>query len=309
MSEAQDERQAAARQAVERDLVFIELKDEVSDRLELPAMVPIFQQDYEREIARGQLPPSAIAAGVEALKLVKPDVDEYDRFLARYYLLEGQRALEQTDNYQAQRYYQKTLELDQGELSAEAAFYLARLMTEADPEEAIHLYQESIKLNPAAASAHFELGLILRERRDLQGALSEFEAAYRLDPDSANLLNEVGDTHLLADNLGQAKAAYKRAIELAPDYWVLPVKLGITEYNMHEYAEAIRDLREGLELAPEELDTNSSMYLYIEGLHHLGMAYRDNGKPEQARKVFRAVLNIAPDHPEAQAELNQLSQA
>ncbi len=299
MSEAQD-----PRKAIERGLIFIELKEEVSDRLELPTLVPIFKEDYEREINKGQLPPAAIAAGVEALKMVNSNTDEYDRFLARYYLLEGQRSLEEKDNYQAQRNYQKVLDLDQSELSAEAAFYLARLVTEDDLDEAIRLYQESIRLNPQAPAAHFELGLILRERRDLQGALNEFETAFRLDPNSANLLNEVGDTHLMADNLAQAKSAFRRAAELEPDYWVLPVKLGITEFNMSEYPEAIHDLREGLEMSPEELDSDLSATLYLEGLYYLGMAYKEMNRSEQARKVFRAVLSIAPDHPGALAEIN-----
>jgi tetratricopeptide (TPR) repeat protein len=309
MSEAHNERpdDQVTRQAIERGLVFIELKEEVSDRLDLPRLVPIFQQDLDREMSSGQIPPSAFAAGIEALKLLKSNVDEYDRFLARYYLLEGQRALEQKDEYQAQRYYQKALDLDQSDLSAEAAFYLGGLLRVADPEEAIRLYRKSIELNPKAASAHFELGLLLRDdRRDLQGALEEFQAAYRLEPDSANLLNEVGDTQVMADNLGQAKASYKRASELEPEYWVLPVKLGITEYNLDEFPNAIRDLRAGLDLAPDELDTEFTSALYVEGLYYLGLAYRENGRPDQARKVFRAVLNIAPDHPAASQALSQL---
>ena len=306
MTQSHDNRPDINREVIERGLVFIELKEEVSERLELPTIVPIFRQDLEREIGEGQLPPSAIAAGIEALKLLKPDTEEYDRFLARYYLLEGQKAIEQTDNYQAQRYYTKALELDQDTLSAEAAFYLARLLAAADPAEAERLYQDSISLNPQAASAHFELALLLRERRDLAGALAEFETAYRLEPDSANLLNEVGDTHVMADNLSQAIVTYRRASELEPEYWVLPVKLGMTEYNLNSFAEAIRDLRIGLELSPDELDSEYAANLYLEGLYYLGLAYRESGKPEQARKLFRTVLNLAPDHP---GTLEAMSQA
>lgn len=306
MSEAQSHNPELARQAIERGLVFIELKEEVSDRLELPKLIPIFKEDLDREMGRGQLPPAAIAAGIEAVKMLNPDADEYDRFLARYYLLEAQRALEEKDDYQAQRYYEKAYELDQGELSAEAAFYLGRLLEDADPDEATRFFRESIKLNPKAAAPHFELALLLRERRDLQGALDEFEAAYRLEPDSANLLNEVGDTHLMADDLPKARAAYKRASEIEPEYWVLPVKLGMVEYSMQDYLAAIRDLRAGLDNAPEELGDDYTVTLYLEGLYNLGLAYRDYNRIDQARKVFRAVLNIAPDHPGALEALAEL---
>jgi tetratricopeptide (TPR) repeat protein len=304
MVEGHNYRPELNRQAIERGLVFIELKDEVSDRLELPSLIPIFKQDLEQELGGGQIPPAAIAAGIEALKLLNSNLDEYDRFLARYYILEAQRALEQHDHYQAQRYFQKAYELDQDELSAEAAFYLAGLIAPADQEEAIRFYGESLRLNPNAAAAHFELALLLRDRRDLQGALLEFETAYRLEPNSANLLNEVGDTHVMAEDLPSACAAYKQACELEPEYWALPVKLGITEYNMGEFPAAIKDLRNGLDMAPEELDSDYTTWLYLEGLYYLGLTYRESGKPEQARKVFRAVLNITPDHPGALEALN-----
>ncbi|MEI6042926.1 MAG: tetratricopeptide repeat protein [Chloroflexota bacterium] len=305
MIEGHNYRPELNRQAIERGLVFIELKDEVSDRLELPSLIPIFKQDLEQELSGGQISPAAIAAGIEALKLLNSSLDEYDRFLARYYLLEAQRALEQKDTYQAQRYFQKGYALDQDELSAEAAFYLAGLMAPADPEGAIRFYRESLRLNPNSAAAHFELGLLMRDRRDLQASLTEFEVAYRLEPNSANLLNEVGDTHVMAEDLPSARAAYKRASELEPDYWILSVKLGITEYNMADFPAAIKDLRNGLELAPEELDTDFTASLYLEGLYYLGLAYRESGKPEQARKIFRAVLNITPDHPGALEGLNR----
>lgn len=296
MTQAHDNRPEITRQAIERGLVFIELKEEVSERLELPQNVPIFQQDLDREIKGGIIPPAAFAAGIEALKLLNPDLGEYDRFLARYYLLEAQRALEEKDIYQSQRYFQKALDLDQDELSAEAAFYLAGLVSPGDPDGGIRLYRQSIELNPQAAAAHFELALLLRERRDLQGALDEFQAAYLLEPTSANLLNEVGDTHVMADDLAPAKAAYKRASELEPELWILPVKLGITEYNLDEFPAAIKDLRSGLDLSPDELGSEYEASLYLEGLYYLGMAYRENARPDQSRKIFRALLNIAPDH-------------
>ncbi|HEX2916746.1 MAG TPA: tetratricopeptide repeat protein [Chloroflexia bacterium] len=289
---------STTRAAIERGLVFIELKEEVRERLELPALIPIFKEDLENELNKGQLPPSSIAAGIEALKLLRPNVTEYDRFLARYYLLEGQRFLQEEprDEYQAQRYFQKALDLDVDELSAEGAFYLAALVTADDPDKAVSLYRLSIELNPQAATPHFELGRLLRKRRDLPGALEEFEAAYRLDPGSANLLNEVGDTHLMANDMPKAQAAYRRAAELEPEFWELPVKLGIIDYNLDDFPAAIRDLRNGLDMAPDELEEGFTQTLYVEGLYYLALAYLRSGRPDQARKLFRAVLQIDPGH-------------
>jgi tetratricopeptide (TPR) repeat protein len=287
---------AVSQAAIAKGLVFIELKDEVRQRLELPGMVPIFKTDLDEELKTGQIAPAAFAAGIEALKLLSPEIAEYDRFLARYYLLEGQRNLEAQDSYQAQRFFEKALDLNQTDLSAEAAFYLGALVGEADSEQAINFYRLSIDLNPVAATPHFELARLLRERRDLPGALAEFEEAYRLEPTSANLLNEVAETHLMVDDLPKARAAFLQATILEPDIWFLPVRLGITEYNMEEYAAAIRSLRKGLDLAPEALEDDFTQGTYIEGLYYLGLAYRDAGRPDQARKLFRSVLQLNPQH-------------
>src|SRR6476620_8051189 len=81
---------AVSQAAISKGLVFIELKDEVRQRLELPGMVPIFKTDLDEELKTGQIAPAAFAAGIEALKLLSPEITEYNRFLARYYLLEGQ---------------------------------------------------------------------------------------------------------------------------------------------------------------------------------------------------------------------------
>lgn len=282
---------------IERGLVFIELKAEVRERLELPDLVPIFKMDLDQELAAGQISPAALAAGIEAFRLLQPKARGYERFLARYYLLEGQRFLqgEERDDYQAQRWFQKALDLEQSELSAEAAFYLAALAGD-DQERAIEFYHLSIELNPKAAAPHFELARLLRERRDLPGALAEFETAYRLEPTSAKLLDEVGETHLMVDDLPKAQAAFRQAVELEPEYWPLQVKLGIVEYNLQDYPAAIRDLRRGLDEAPDELADGFTQSLYVEGLYYLALAYRDSGRPDQARKLFRAVLQLDPQH-------------
>lgn len=298
----------STKSAIERELVFVELKEEIRQKLELPTVVPILKTDLDKELGGGEISVAAFAAGVEALKLVQPATMGYDRFLARYYLLEGERFLQsgETERYQAQRYLQKSLDLDQDEISAEAAYYLGALISPDDPEAAIGFYRQSLQLNPLAATPHFELALLLRERRDLQGALDEFEAAYRLDTNSANLLNEIGETHILTKDWLKAQASFKRAAEIEPDVWVLPVKLGLVEFELGDYAQAIRDLRRGLDAAPDALDEGQDQNLYTEGLYCLALSYKALGRPDQSRKLYRAILQFNPQHEGALEGLNEL---
>ncbi len=298
MTDFNSKDEAAQKKAIAQQLVFIELKPDAAKRMEIPPNVPVLKTDFESDAGKGELPPAILAAGIEALKLLQPNMRQYDRFLARYYLLEGQKALQErpVDEYEAQRNFQKVLDLNLGELSAEAAFYIAGLVSAVDIPQAEWLYRRSIELNPAAASAHFELARLLRERRDLPGALEEFERAYRLEPTSLNLLNEIGDTHVMAEDFGRARASFARAYELDPEYWLFPVKLGLVEYELQQYSSAIKHLREGLDLSPDELDDGYSQTMYLTGLYNLGLAYRDSGDTARARKLFQAVLKLAPDH-------------
>jgi tetratricopeptide (TPR) repeat protein len=110
------------------------------------------------------------------------------------------------------------------------------------------------------------------------------------------LLYEVGETHLMVEDLPKARAAFQRATELEPEQWILLLKLGFVEYNMGENAAALRSLRNGLDLAPEALEDDTTQSLYVEGLYYLGLAYRDAGRPDQARKLFRSVLQFNPQH-------------
>ncbi len=287
---APDERLALA-----SELLFIELKDEVRQRLGLPTRVPILKSDLESEFKNGTIPPSAWAAGIEALKLLHPNLLEYDTFLARYYLLEGRRALDERDEYAARRFYQKALDLNNGALSAEAAFYLAAL-SRSDHDQAIHYYQRSIELNPNVATPHFELAKLLRERRDLQGALTAFSRAAELEPTTINIFNQIAETYLMANDLGAARNAFHEALAVEPNNWILLTKLGLTEYKLGDYAAAIKDLRRGLDNAPDELDEDGSQSFYAEGLYNLGLAYQQSGDAIRARKLFKTVLSFAPEH-------------
>lgn len=286
-------------QALKNELLFIELKDDVRERLQLPQRVPILKSDLQAEFKQGAIPPAAFAAGIEALKLLHPDIREYDAFLARYYLLEGRRGLDENNDYDAQRFYQKALDLNRDEASAEAAFYLAGLSAATAPAAAIDYYRRSIELQPTNAATHFELARLLRDRRDLQGALDELNKAAALEPESASVPNEIAETYLMANDYPAARAAFKQALAIEPGYWVLSVRLGMTEYELEDYPAAIKDLRKGLDESPDELNDGRDQDLYVEGLYYLAMSYKESGDALRANKLFRAVLNLAPDHPGA----------
>ena len=57
---------------------------------------------------------------------------------------------------------------------------------EGKTSEAISHYYEAVRLNPAFAHAHYNLGMALLRLNDAKSAQAEFAEAHRLDP-SLNL--------------------------------------------------------------------------------------------------------------------------
>jgi tetratricopeptide (TPR) repeat protein len=87
-----------------------------------------------------------------------------------------------------------------------AAAYLGRLET-AGPrqqEQAIAAYERAIQADPHTPNAHYHLGLIHKERGDLNRACAHFQRALETDPadrDARNWLDRLG--HILAEEQQQ----------------------------------------------------------------------------------------------------------
>src|SRR5947207_450703 len=72
--------------------------------------------------------------------------------------------------------------------------------------------------NAGDAKTHFDRGIALHERGDVNGATAEFSEAIRLKPDNAKAHNNLGSAlHGKGDHDG-AIAEFREAIRLKPNY-------------------------------------------------------------------------------------------
>jgi tetratricopeptide (TPR) repeat protein len=78
-------------------------------------------------------------------------------------------------------------------------------------------FSEAIKLNPKNNFAHHELGLALRKKGDLTGAIASLTEAINLDPSSAASRLSRGQVYVAQDRLDEAIQDFTAAIKLGAD--------------------------------------------------------------------------------------------
>ena len=162
------------------------------------------------------------------------------------------------------------------------------------------LWRRTLALNPNAIIAHGNLGLLLQERGDYEGAMAQYQAALRLSPNESYIQNNIGMVftsqgrpweaetcfrqalHIdptnaqASNNLGtvleaagkdeEALEAYEAAVRLQSDFFMAHYNLGCVLMRMGRYAEAAGHLRETLRQAPGYSDARLRLDLVLEKL-------------------------------------------
>jgi hypothetical protein len=89
------------------------------------------------------------------------------------------------------------------------------LQEQGQPDEAVALLREVIRIKPGFAEGHYNLGTFLGQQGRLDEAVAESREAIRLKPGFAPAQNNLGMALKLQGKRDEALAAYRRAAELA----------------------------------------------------------------------------------------------
>jgi|GEM_PF-2352830 len=84
------------------------------------------------------------------------------------------------------------------------------------PQEALVVIQEALRLNPNAPSVHHNLGTVYYELEQYEKAAAAAQQAIRLKPDRAQDWNLLGVSYRAMDKYAEAIAAHKEAARLQP---------------------------------------------------------------------------------------------
>jgi tetratricopeptide (TPR) repeat protein len=98
------------------------------------------------------------------------------------------------------------------------------------------------KSNPELAGPHANLGIVYRQKKNLDESVKSLERAVQVNPRRAVYFNQLGIAYRMMGQFGKAREAYEQAIALDPDYTLALFNLAIL-YDVYLW-----DTRRALEL-------------------------------------------------------------
>ena len=176
------------------------------------------------------------------------------------------------------------------DLYASLAYVLVR---EEKWDDAVSAGRESLRLNSGSYVAHFNVGVALGGKGDLDGEITEYREALRLNPNDADAHVNLGVALSNKGDQDGAIAEYREALRLNPDDDLVHVGLGAALGSKGDADGAIAEYREALRLNPENDRAHAS----------LGIVLRHKGDVDGAITEYRDALRLNPNLPEAHANL------
>lgn len=158
-------------------------------------------------------------------------------------------------------------------------------------EDAIHHYQEAIKLNPDdkwTALVCNTLGLVyIDTKMDFQAAISAFQAGLVLDNTNYELHVELADIYESQERHDEAIKEYCEAIKVDPNNYLAYAKLGLALWEYNKTDEALVAYNTALNLNPNcDAAYNNLGILQIDAL----------GDNKEALKCFLKAIDINPNY-------------
>jgi tetratricopeptide (TPR) repeat protein len=160
-------------------------------------------------------------------------------------------------------------------------------------DQAITHYREAIALRPGYAEAHYNLGRLLADKGEFNDAINHYEKALEINPTDAEAHNNLGATFFQAGRVDDAIAHYEKALAVRPDY-----------------TNASCNLATAL-LSKGDLDGAISYYLacvaalpnHAEAQYNVASALLRKGRLDEAIVHYEKALELFPKNPDAHVNL------
>lgn len=124
-------------------------------------------------------------------------------------------------------------------------------LRKGEADRAMGLLRRAVELDPDFVQAHVILARALYERGDQAGAVEHYQAAARLDPTFPEPHHKLGLLFAGQDRVAEAIEQFEEVLRLAPDHRKAHGDLGLLLADRKQWDRALAHLRRALELLPE----------------------------------------------------------
>jgi protein O-mannosyl-transferase len=155
------------------------------------------------------------------------------------------------------------------------------------------LWDDTLAKNPDAWLAHNNLGIVLRDRGDVSGAIAHYQEAIRLNPNYELAHNNLGVALKNQGKLDEAMAQYEIAVKLNPRFPDAYYNLGVVQDILGKNNEALASYQQALSLEPDSFEPHYAA---------AGLLAR-MGKIPEAVDQYTQALAIQPDSVKAHNKL------
>lgn len=226
--------------------------------------------------------------------------------------------------------FQQLLKADK--LSKEALYYRGNFALYAlgETDRAIDLYQRALKIDPDFVLARYDLAVTYRGMGEVDKAIAEYEKVLKINPRFPEALSNLGGQYFRKGDVKQAVAHFQKAIKVYPNFIQALSNLGAALNKQGNPKQALPHLKKALALDPEfavayfnlgnayfavgELDKAETAFnnAVEKGVDFLSLHWKlheihlKKGRRSQAIDELNLILQIDPEHPEANQKLKEL---
>lgn len=225
-----------------------------------------------------------IVRGLEAQCSVSKD-PYYESYLLYFYYEKVKAALNVDDLDTANDYVERA-----GKISKDYRYDFFKgliYVKKREFEMAEICLRSCISRNPKFALSHYELGNILRARKEFEDAIEEYQMAYELDQQFLLPIVRIGDCYL---EMGETRIAcdfYQVAAQKDPNFHLAHARLGVACNMLQKYSTAEKALKRALELNNEDLESAFNLTHTLSRL----------GKHFEALQIFKKLIEKNPEDP------------
>jgi Flp pilus assembly protein TadD len=205
-----------------------------------------------------------------------------------------------------------------------------RVVDWSDP---VRLYRNSLQATPQSPSLWYNLAFSLRQRGDLDEALTDYQHVLQLDRSYPNAYASLGDVYLQRGSFSAAQAAYKEALAQTPKDIAALLNSGAAYQSAGATREAETSYQRVLQIDPassaahvnlgvlylSEKKSNEAAHQFAMAIelktkdpvpyYDLGVLFQQSGRADLALALYKKVLELKPNDEDTLANMTIIAQA